>query len=268
MPAPAFPVVRAGQKVIHDLFECIWRGIILKGGDLLGRGWQPYEIEISPADEGEPIRARGGRHSFLLKCRADELIDSIDRLIFFDGWRLWIPHWLPGPMLALFLFCGGEFLVRDHRPGRFALGPGSPEFHPMHEIRHRGWLELLLGRHLKIRITPAHRFDQPALLWFSQHHRHAGLAALHQLIAIIQVQTALELFRLMGMTFVTGIGENGPNLLLEKLSIVGLRSRPGQGRGCAQPDKEKQTLRNHTQKDVWGGLLLQKNYVGQKRAVI
>ena len=42
MPAPAFPVMRAGQKMIHHLFKCIRRGIILKRSDLLGRGWQPY----------------------------------------------------------------------------------------------------------------------------------------------------------------------------------------------------------------------------------
>jgi len=112
------------------------------------------------------------------------------------------------------------------RIGRAALYPGS-------EVG-----DLLvgkffaLGRHLQVYVGVANGLNQQAIVGFAGNEGRAGISAVPKSFACVQHQTALHLVRVVAVTLVAFVDENGPDAAFEELQIVVREFHGGDRFGC------------------------------------
>src|SRR6185436_6017207 len=91
--------------------------------------------------------------------------------------------------------------------GRGALpaGIGRAALHPRLEVRDHLGRELALRRHLELLVLVADRLDEEALVEVARDDGRAGLAALEQALARVDVELALQLLRLRAVAGVAAV---------------------------------------------------------------
>jgi hypothetical protein len=152
--------------------------------------------------------------------------------------------------------------------GRLIARVGRAHVHPGHEIGDDVVVEFrAVFRHLEIGVFVPDRLDEETFGRVSGNDGGAGIAALFDRAAPVQLQAALGLFP--GVAFVAFRNEHGADLALEKLRLFG-SGRAGRDRAHAQREsdghwqgaKVRGEARSHSstrskspQDTIFGGLL-------------
>ena len=182
VPRHALAVMRAGQQSIHNPLIRIRCGVSDKGTHFRRCGRQADEIEGHSANKHRAAGFGRWREIFLLQPRHDEAVHVI------SDFRFWILdfrrhagfHRLEGPPLPILV--SNLSLCPPLHARRFAtffrLRPRSAGLDPLRQRSDIRVCELaLLGRHLQIRITIAHRLEHQTFLRLASHHGRSCVAA-------------------------------------------------------------------------------------------
>jgi hypothetical protein len=126
-----------------------------------------------------------------------------------------------GPELAAFFDRQADLPPRLAGGGGVARGPGRALPDPGLQIGDLFVREAFLRGHLEVVVDPADRFQEQAFLRISRDERRPGVAPFQGAFAGIEVQTALEFFRLRAMAGIASLGQQRTDLFLEELEILG-----------------------------------------------
>ena len=119
-------------------------------------------------------------------------------------------------------------------------GRRRPAFHPL--LQHRDLLarqRTFRGHRLEIQSRVADGLDQGALVHLARNHRRPRVSAGQPARGLIEAQPGFDLIpRLSRVALVAPFGEQGPDLLFEKLKVPGRRRGAQRSTGQQQPADE------------------------------
>ena len=223
--APAFAVAGRGEQAVHDFGKGVGRGVLFKRLDLRGGRRQAGEVVGRAADERALRGGRGGLDAFGRELGADGGVDGAgdagDHGRDFER--------LPRPVSS------GRSLLHAELFRCATFRPRHAHADPCREV---GDLRVgqLVGflRHLGVALV-ADAFDEGTLLGLALDDDGAVLRALQDRRPRIHAERGFLLLRTVA--FVALLGEDGPDLFLKELGLLGSDGAQGGEREKREGEK-------------------------------
>ena len=219
VPPPALAEAGRGEQPVDDRGEGVGRAVREEGVDLLGRGREADQVEVTRRRSVDrSASATGASPRASSAARRKRSISPSGQSACFTGG-------------GSDLFGGrndqNSFPLRQidrgarRGGGRPGPGIGRAHLHPRFEVGDDRVGELRLGRHLEIFVAVADRLDQQAFVGVAGHDRRAGVAALAKALAAVEAEPAPQFLGGARVALAALRHQHGPDLRLEELLLLG-----------------------------------------------
>ena len=218
MPPPLLAIAWRLQQLLNEVLPSLRRSFCNECLRCLRSRWQAGEIVMHAANESASVSRWIGIEAFRFEVRDNEGIDRIrDLCACFDSRWSRLLQRLEGPVGTIFV---RDLKLAPHCSGwRIARRPRCSHFHPSRQISDLSLVELLLWRHLKVLVRPAHRLDEQTRVGITRNDGRARVTTFEDARTTIQQEPAFDLVRAHTVAVVTPLRQHRTDAFFKELDI-------------------------------------------------